>query len=92
MELFCFSYHGYNACDLAAPHLKNKILGDRLVYHDIHDYLNGIANAKWKFKERSVKFLYDEFGLLPNRVELDLKDQQRYVYHQEDYNLFLIVL
>ena len=36
-----------------------------------YDYLKGITSAKWNFKENSLKFIYDESILLPNRVELD---------------------
>ena len=35
------------------------------------DYLKGIATSKWNYKENSLKFLYDELKLLPQRVELD---------------------
>ena len=35
-----------------------------------HDYLKGIASSKWNFKENSLKILYDELKLLPNRIEL----------------------
>ena len=36
-----------------------------------HDYLQGISSSKWNFKENSLKILYDDLKLLPQRVELD---------------------
>ena len=44
---------------------------DAFINQENNDYLFGITSSYWNFKEDSLKFLYDELKLLPNRVELD---------------------